>query len=205
MEGWKRYVQVHRSYPICRRGCSTAVGRATLVVLRYHCYVRLEGCLSSDPIVQSFQATSGTTILGGKNAGASSWTFPSISRWIFQSKIFIFAWMKEKNRTHLVLSHLLQRIKRGERMEIKVIFIVGGRGTQLWRRSYVAKRSRVLPRAYSFWRTWWRRGRGTSCFDTLLPRAAHVAARTSGLFIPTFPPLPATNPKEQRSCVANTS
>lgn len=136
---------------------------------------------------------------------ASSWTFPSISRWIFQSKIFIFAWMKEKNRTHLVLSHLLQRIKRGERMEIKVIFIVGGRGTQLWRRSYVAKRSRVLPRAYSFWRTWWRRGRGTSCFDTLLPRAAHVAARTSGLFIPTFPPLPATNPKEQRSCVANTS
>lgn len=61
-KGWKHYVQVHRSYPICRRGCSVKHGswsrctRPTMVLLRALRRLRCSSCLSSDPIVQSFEA-----------------------------------------------------------------------------------------------------------------------------------------------------
>lgn len=84
-KGWKHYVQVHRSYPICRRGCSVKHGswsrctRPTMVLLRALRRLRCSSCLSSDPIVQSFEAKVVPRFFV-ENAGASestpSWTFP---------------------------------------------------------------------------------------------------------------------------------
>lgn len=73
MEGWKHYVQVHRSYPICRGGRSVKHGswslgytRPTIVLLRAFRRLRFELFIIRSYRPKSFQSQSGTTILRGK-------------------------------------------------------------------------------------------------------------------------------------------
>lgn len=80
-EGLERLetLRTSRSYPICRRGCSVKHGswsrctRPTMVLLRALRRLRCSSCLSSDPIVQSFEAKVVPRFFV-ENAGASEST-----------------------------------------------------------------------------------------------------------------------------------